>query len=47
VGADGAEVDALADSFRFDRYDQRSRLRDILRGAAVAPAAAPREPTAR
>jgi aryl-phospho-beta-D-glucosidase BglC (GH1 family) len=42
VGASGAEIDALADSFRFDRCDQRQRLRDILRAAAAAhaPAAA-------
>jgi endoglucanase len=46
VGADGVEIDALADSFRFDRCDQRRRRRDIMRAAAVAPAPAPREPTA-
>jgi hypothetical protein len=33
-------MDALADSFRFDRCDQRRRLRDTLRAAAAAPAPA-------
>jgi len=36
----GAKIDALADSFRFDRCDQRRRLRDTLRAVAPAPAAA-------
>jgi hypothetical protein len=38
VGASGEEIDALADSFRFDQCDQVRRLRDILRAAAAAPA---------
>jgi hypothetical protein len=46
AGASGAELDALADSFRFDRCDQRRRLRDILRAATAAPARPPLEPTA-
>jgi hypothetical protein len=40
VGVGGAEIDALADSFRFDRCDQRRQLRDALRAAAAAPAPA-------
>ena len=37
-GATGEDIDALADSFRFDRCAERPRLRDILRSAASAPA---------
>ena len=40
AGVGGAKIDALADSFRFDRCDQRRRLRDTLRAVAPAPAAA-------